>query len=84
MGRSVRECGVEQARKRLSALLDEAAQGKVAIITKHGKPLAALVPLSYLTRQPARLDVLELRGSGKGLWGRSVCRTVSLMRDEWD
>jgi prevent-host-death family protein len=75
--------GAEQARKHFPALVDQAARGEATIITKHGKPYAALVPASYLAENKARVDIRALRGSGKGLWGRSIQRTIRSMREEW-
>lgn len=75
--------GAEQARRHFPALVEQAARGEPTIITKHGKPYAALVPASYLELNVARVDVRALRGSGKGLWGRSIKRTIRSMREEW-
>ena len=75
--------GAEQARKRFPSLIEEAARGNATLITKHGKPYAALVPASAITGRRGGADILALRGSGKGLWGRSVGRTIKRMRDEW-
>ena len=75
--------GVEQARRNFPALIEQAARGEPTIITKHGKPYAALVPASYLAQNVARVDIRALRGSGKGLWGRSIKRTIRSMREEW-
>lgn len=38
------ECGVFEARNRLTALLDEVEAGREALITRRGKPVARLVP----------------------------------------
>jgi prevent-host-death family protein len=75
--------GAEQARRNFPALIEQAARGEPTIITKHGKPYAALVPASYLGQNVARVDIRALRGSGKGLWGRSIKRTLRSMREEW-
>ena len=75
--------GAEEARKRFPSLVDQAARGEPTIITKHGKPYAALVPASYLAQSKAGVDIRALRGSGKGLWGRSVKRTLRSMREAW-
>ena len=73
--------GVEEARRRLPQLLADAHRGEVTIITKHGRPYAALVPVEEI--RPARpVSVLSLRGSGKGLWG-DVAAHVERMRREW-
>ena len=75
--------GAEQARKRFPTLVDEAARGNPILITKHGKPYAALVPAAALERKSGALDFLALRGTGKGLWGKSIRRSLNRMRDEW-
>jgi prevent-host-death family protein len=75
--------GAELARKRFPALVELAARGEPTIITKHGKPYAALVPATYLAQNKVGVDIRALRGSGKGLWGRSVKRAVNAMRAEW-
>ena len=76
--------GVEQARKQLPELIERAAQGKPTVITKHGTPVAAVVPVSYLPQTVAKVDIRALRGTGKGLWGHSVKRALRTMRDEWE
>lgn len=76
--------GVEDTRRRLPALVEDAHRGQATLITKHGKPYAALVPLAALTRSRQGLDIRTLRGSGKGLWGRSAAATVRKLRAEWD
>ena len=75
--------GAEEARRGFPTLVDRAARGEPTIITKHGKPYAALVPASYLGQDIARVDIRALRGSGKGLWGRSIKSRIRLMREEW-
>jgi len=74
--------GAEEARNQLPALLAEAEKGRTTIITRHGRPIAALVPIRGVpgSRQKA---LTALAGSGKGLWGRSSTRTLRRLRDEW-
>jgi prevent-host-death family protein len=38
--------GAEEARNRLPELLDAAEHGETTIITRHGRPVAALVPIA--------------------------------------
>jgi prevent-host-death family protein len=76
--------GVEEARRNLPALLERASRGHPSLVTKHGRDYAAIVPPEYLARRAPSPDVVALRGSGKGLWGRSVSRAVSRLRDEWE
>ena len=79
----IKRSGVEEARKNLPALLEEASRGHPSVVTKHGRVYAAIVPAHYLQlkRGPS---ILTLRASGKGLWGRSVRRTLEALRSEWD
>lgn len=40
------EVGTLEAKNRLSSLLDEVIAGEEVVITRHGKPVAKLVPVS--------------------------------------
>jgi prevent-host-death family protein len=72
----------EQARQEFPALLSAAANGQTTVITRRGEPLAAVVPLNEVrTRKPASL--VPLFGSGAGMWGKHVSRTIDKLRDEW-
>jgi prevent-host-death family protein len=77
--------GLEQARSRLPSIVAEARAGKRSIITRHGKPCAAVVPLNEVAKPPAksRSTILSLRGTGKGLWGKNSSKTLADLRDEW-
>jgi prevent-host-death family protein len=44
MGEPVIEIGAFEAKNKLSALLDRVELGEVIVITRHGKPIAKLVP----------------------------------------
>lgn len=81
MARSNRK-GAEEARNQLPALLAEAEKGRTTIITRHGRSIAALVPLRTLARSSQR-SLLPLAGSGKGLWGKDSRRTLRRLRNEW-
>jgi len=80
--------GLEQARARLPLLVSDAVAGTSSIITRHGKPCAAVVPLDVLdqlaTLKRRALGIQALRGSGRGLWGENSAATVRALRDEWD
>jgi prevent-host-death family protein len=76
--------GAEEARNQLPHLIDAAEAGQSTIITRHGRPVAALVPIeAYGTtiRQP---PVTPVEGSGRELWGRSSARTIRKLRNEWN
>lgn len=79
--------GLEQARIQLPNIIANAHAGVRCIITKHGKPYAAIVPLEDVQKTRAEADLasglLALRGTGRGLWGADVGQTVSGLRDEW-
>ena len=79
--------GIEQARIQLPSIVADAHAGARCIITKHGKPYAAIVPLEDVQKSRAEADLasglLALRGTGRGLWGAHVGQTVSALRDEW-
>ncbi|MBX3568830.1 MAG: type II toxin-antitoxin system prevent-host-death family antitoxin [Rhizobiaceae bacterium] len=53
----MREVGTLEARNSFSALLEEVEQGREITITRHGKPVARLVPV------PAPRDVEKARAA---------------------
>jgi len=59
----MREVGVLEARNGLSALLEQVEKGEEITITKHGKPVARLVPADRMTWDLARAQkaVEEIR-----------------------
>ena len=79
--------GLEQARIQLPAIIANAHSGIASVITRHGKPYAAVVPLRELEKSRGALraasGLLALRGTGQGLWGRNVGKAISDLRDEW-
>jgi prevent-host-death family protein len=76
--------GAEEARAQLPELLAAAQRGQKTIITRHGRPVAALVPLDALVERTEQRSLLPLAGSGRGLWGRDSTATQRRLRDEWD
>lgn len=76
--------GLEQARSELPRLVRDAEAGASAVITRHGRACAALVPMAQLQTQAGHSGLLVLRGTGAGLWGPDVARTVTELRREWD
>jgi prevent-host-death family protein len=75
--------GVEDARNQLPALLDEAERGRSTIITRHGRSVAAIVPVDRATARGRQKPLASLAGSGKGLWGKDSAKTLRRLRDEW-
>jgi prevent-host-death family protein len=75
--------GAEEARNQLPELLEGAQQGRSTIITKHGRPVAALVPIEAYGPSVRQEALLPLAGSGRGLWGKDSTRTLRRLRKEW-
>ena len=75
--------GVEQARNQLPKLIEAAEAGSATVITKRGRPIAALVPLDSYNAAPRQQSLLALAGTGPKLWGRNSGRTIGELRDEW-
>lgn len=79
--------GLEQARAQLPLISSQALAGTSSVITRHGKPVAVVVPVAQWREQQARAvrqsGVLALRGSGRGLWPKGAAATVAQLRDEW-
>jgi prevent-host-death family protein len=53
--------GAYEAKTHLSRLLDEVAEGETITITKHGKPVARLVPPDQQSRPSADEAIAALR-----------------------
>jgi antitoxin (DNA-binding transcriptional repressor) of toxin-antitoxin stability system len=68
---------------RLPELLERAHHGTATLITRRGRPYAAVVPATAAHPIGRRVSVLSLRGSGRALWGTKSARTIRAMRDEW-
>ncbi|MGH8676461.1 MAG: type II toxin-antitoxin system Phd/YefM family antitoxin [Burkholderiales bacterium] len=75
--------GVQDARKELPALLAEAEKGRSTVITRHGRSIAAIVPVERALSAPRQKSLLGLAGSGKGLWGKDSQKTLRSLRNEW-
>jgi prevent-host-death family protein len=76
--------GLEQGRNTLPELASRAHAGQPSLLTRHGKPYAAIVSPDMLAKARPRSRFLALRGSGKGLWGASPSKGIADMRSEWD
>lgn len=83
MAKSARR-GAEEARNQLPDLLAAAENGRSTIITRHGRPVAAIVPMSDFTESNRQQPLLPLKGSGAGLWGKDSAHTLRKLRDEWN
>lgn len=64
----MKEIGAFEAKNKLAHLLDLAEKGEEIIITRHGKQVARLLPISRpFDREAARQAVEEIRKMRKGM-----------------
>lgn len=80
---ATRRKGAEEARSQLPDLLQAAEKGQATIITRHGRPVAALMPIEAYGTALRQQPLTPLAGSGRGLWGKDSARTLRRLRDEW-
>jgi len=76
--------GAEEARNQLPNILDAAESGLSTIITRHGKAVAALVPIDAYRAVARQQPLTPIAGSGRGLWGAVGADTIDELRDEWE
>jgi hypothetical protein len=76
--------GLDEGRSTLPRLAALAHAGQASLLTRHGKPFAAIVAPEVLLASRPRPGFLALRGSGRGLWGPSAAAAVADLRNEWD
>jgi prevent-host-death family protein len=77
--------GAYDAKTRLSELLDRVERGEQIVITRHGKPVARLVPEGGHDRAAARAAVARLFALGEQLARRGVDLSdaeIRALRDE--
>ncbi|HEY3800381.1 MAG TPA: type II toxin-antitoxin system prevent-host-death family antitoxin [Caulobacteraceae bacterium] len=75
--------GAEAARSQLPSLLDDAERGRATIITRHGREVAVVAPLSAVGARAGQPPLTPLAGTGRGLWGEDSADTLRKLRDEW-
>jgi prevent-host-death family protein len=75
--------GAEEARNQLPHLLEAAENGQSTVITRRGRPVAALVPINDYIAAARQEPLTPLAGSGRALWGPTSARTIRKLRDEW-
>jgi prevent-host-death family protein len=77
----MREVQASEAKTHLPQLLDEVERGETIVITRHGKPIARLVPDAERRRAEAAAAVAEIKALRKGSPRITVEELLS-MRDE--
>ena len=66
----MQEMGAFEAKNKLAALLDRVERGEEIVITRHGKPVARLVPSSAkVDPSEARIAVERIRARARKLKG---------------
>lgn len=66
----MRKVGAFEAKNTLGALLDRVQQGEEIVITRHGKPVARLVPSSgHIDRAQAGAAIERVRARAQRLGG---------------
>jgi prevent-host-death family protein len=60
------QVGAYEAKTRLSQLIDEAAKGEEIIITKHGVPVAALVPVAGSRQMDPQAAISAIKDFRRG------------------
>ncbi|MGH8729483.1 MAG: type II toxin-antitoxin system Phd/YefM family antitoxin [Burkholderiales bacterium] len=76
--------GIYEAKSRLSDLLDKVRSGKEIIITRHGEPVAKLVPMNPRAALDRARTVREVRALSKRLnirAGTSLRKLIDEGRD---
>jgi prevent-host-death family protein len=73
----------EEVRNQFSDLLAAAEKGRSTIVTKHGRPVAALIPIEAYRAPLHQQPLTPVAGSGRGLWTRNSTRAHRNLRDEW-
>jgi prevent-host-death family protein len=61
----MKQIGVYEAKTKLASLLDEVENGATVTITRHGKPIARLVPVER-SRQDIEATIAAIRALRKG------------------
>lgn len=66
--------GASKARTYLSSLLERVARGEEIVITRHGTPVAKLVPVAGASHERARAAIVGLKAfcEGQTLGGLAV------------
>jgi prevent-host-death family protein len=68
-----REVGIYEAKTHLARLVDEVEQGETITITRHGRPVARLVPVSDQKRRArAAIEAIIRERKGRRLDGISI------------
>lgn len=74
--------GSFEAKTHLSALLDRVERGEEVTITRHGRPVAKLVPVQGFDRAEARALIERMLADAKASGARATLDEIKAWRDE--
>ena len=61
----MKQIQASEAKAKLAELLDDVEGGEIVVITRHGKPIARLVPEDKARRDEARRAIEEIKAAQK-------------------
>jgi prevent-host-death family protein len=75
----MKSVGIYEARTRLSELLSRVAEGEEVTVTRHGVPIAKIVPIYESNTAAIReaIAAMERFGRGKSLRGLSLKKMIA-------
>ena len=73
----MRQVQASEAKTHLPSLLDDVERGETLIITRHGKPIARLVPEDATQKQKVRQTIDRIRELRKSMPGMTVDEIIA-------
>lgn len=70
-----------ELKAKLAELLDEVERGQTLVVTRHGKPIARIMPDEEARRAESRRAIAEIRELRKGA-GKATVEEILEWRDE--
>jgi len=77
----MREVQASEAKARLAELLDQVERGETIVITRHGKPIARLVPDPDQRQREVDQAIADIKEMRKHV-GRATVEEILAWRDE--
>jgi prevent-host-death family protein len=77
----MREVPASQAETHLPQLLDDVERGETIVITRHGRPIARIVPEAERRKDEVGRAIADLRELGKQTGRAAVEDVLSLIRE---
>ena len=77
----MREVRASEAKTRLPQLLDEVERGETIIITRHGRPIARIIPEAYQRQEEIDQAIGDIKELGKETGRAPLEEILSLIRE---